>query len=69
MLCKCKTKMKVFDTRQNVESGETYRKYVCPECKAVSYTLEDAVEADRYFLKQWRLCDRQARRKKYANED
>ena len=48
MICpKCKTKLKVMDTRS--DNKGVYRRRKCPECLGIYFTSEVISDGDRYY--------------------
>ena len=57
------TKMMVKDTRNNEDEGETYRRYVCPNCNAFLFTVEFEADQTKQFFENWQKCARKPKGK------
>lgn len=68
MLCKkCGTRMANID-RVYAENNEIYRKYRCPSCSELLYTVEFPVDYDKNVKKTWNTFHRSTIRKKSKKE-
>lgn len=65
MVCqKCLNRMRVIDTRENIENGEVYRLVRCDTCDREIYTVEYEAVDNPAFMEEWHKCRAVAQRNK-----